>query len=222
MLEWSGEPTTPPTGSPAISRAFREESETVLDLAHTTVVAVTFIALFAGHHLGDYPLQSPLAARGKAAPTRPQLAAGGTMRRGWGRCAQHVAVYAAAQAACLAVTWAVCHQPVRSAVTALVVSATTHAVIDRRWVVRAVLVAKGQNDSWPEGPERVDQALHMASMFAGTLLGAATTSWLQAGVVVVAAAALIPAAMLVEQFVLGRVPRLVDVGSAGPDRRTAA
>lgn len=37
------------------------------------------------------------------------------------------------------------------AVAALAISGSTHAVIDRRWIVRAIIRAKGCHN-WPEAP----------------------------------------------------------------------
>jgi hypothetical protein len=45
----------------------------------------------------------------------------------------------------------------------LAVSASTHAVIDRRWVVQWFLTAKGADD-WTEGPYLVDQSLHLGML----------------------------------------------------------
>lgn len=162
------------------------------------VAAITYAALFAGHHLGDHPLQSTSAVTGKPAPGYDELARGAHPWRGWSWCARHVAVYTAVQAACLALVSMVAPLSLTGAVAALVISASTHAVIDRRWVVRWFLDAKGARD-WAEGPYLVDQSLHLGMLLIAAVAAAAVTGLAVLAAMAVAGAALVFAALLVER-----------------------
>lgn len=162
------------------------------------VAAVTFAALFAGHHLGDHPLQSPGAVAGKSAPARAELALGAHPWRGWSWCARHVAVYTAVQAACLALVALVAPLTLPGALAALAVSAATHAVIDRRWLVRWFLAAKRAGD-WAEGPYLVDQSLHIAMLLLAAVAAAAVSATPALALVLVASAGLVVAALVVER-----------------------
>ncbi|GAA4214353.1 DUF3307 domain-containing protein [Actinocatenispora rupis] len=162
------------------------------------VAAITYAALFAGHHLGDHPLQSTAAATGKAAPGTDELARGAHAWRGWSWCARHVAVYTAVQAACLALVSVVAPLSLIGAIAALAVSASTHAVIDRRWVVRWFLDAKGAHD-WTEGPYLVDQSLHLGMLLVAAVVAAGVTGPTGLAVTLVASTAVVAAGLLVER-----------------------
>lgn len=138
------------------------------------VAATTYVALFAGHQLGDHPFQSTAAAAGKSAPDHTELAQGAHPWQGWSWCIRHVAVYTAAQTACLALVSIVAPLHLIGVLAALAVSSSTHAVIDRRWLVRWFLAAKGARD-WPEGPYLVDQSLHLGALLLAAVAAAAVT-----------------------------------------------
>ncbi len=162
------------------------------------VAAVAYVALFAGHHLGDHPFQSTAAATGKSAPETAELARGAHPWRGWSWCVRHVAVYTATQAACLALVALVAPLHPVGALAALAVSASTHAVIDRRWVVRWFLSVKGAHD-WVEGPYLVDQSLHLGVLLVAAVLAASVTGLPGLVIALAASVAIVAAGLLVER-----------------------
>jgi hypothetical protein len=90
----------------------------------TAVFAATFAALYAGHHIGDYWVQTDHQARHKGD-------AGAQGRR---QCLAHVLSYVATQSVCmfllgLATSYAA---PFWASVLALAVSGVTHYAADRR------------------------------------------------------------------------------------------
>ncbi len=125
---------------------------TVSDAA---VTAVMFAALYAGHQLGDHVVQTNAVAMSKAAPAPDLVAAGVHPWHGWGACLRHVGTYTLVQAAAVAAIWVVAPLRPSGVLAGLAVSASTHAVIDRRWVVRLLIRAKGCQD-WPQGPYLID------------------------------------------------------------------
>jgi hypothetical protein len=95
----------------------------MLNIEAAAVIASTGLALYAGHHLGDYWVQTDhdAACKGKV---------------GWeGRlaCLRHVASYTATQAVCLALlAWVIGGLPLLGSAVALGISAGTHYLADRR------------------------------------------------------------------------------------------
>lgn len=162
------------------------------------VAAITYAALFAGHHLGDHPLQSFAAASGKSAPETAELAAGARPWRGWSWCVRHVVVYLATQTACLALASLVAPLHVTGAIAALAVSGATHAVIDRRWVVRGVLVLKRAGD-WADGPYLVDQSLHLGALLIAAVLAAAVSGMTGLVACLVASGLIVVAGLAIER-----------------------
>lgn len=162
------------------------------------VAAVTFAALYASHMLGDHVLQRDRDNRGKAIPGNDRLAAGEPAWTGWfPACLSHVTGYTVVQAAALLLIAVVAPIGWAGVVVALTVSASTHAVIDRRWLVVLLIRAKGCHD-WALAPYLLDQSLHIGALLVAAVLAAAVTG--PAGVVTVAVAAttLVCAALLVE------------------------
>lgn len=133
-----------------------------------TVFAVAFIALYVGHQLGDHVVQTDHQAAHKAGKGRTAVLA----------MAGHVVGYTAAQAVALALVAGAGLTPVGIAI-GLAVSATTHAFIDRRWIVQWVLRNTGSPDfaalttGGMNGPHLTDQALHIGCLF----LAAVTVAW---------------------------------------------
>jgi hypothetical protein len=87
--------------------------------------AATGLALYVGHHVGDYWVQTE-------AETRHKGDAGWTGRL---TCAAHVSTYVLTQGVCLALVWLVLDLPGggwRRSVVALAVSGVTHYAADRR------------------------------------------------------------------------------------------
>lgn len=157
------------------------------------VAAITWIALHAGHMVGDHIVQTPSQSAGKAAPLRP----GVHPWRGWNWCARHVAAYTACQAFFIGMAAFVVPMTPAGATAALLVSAATHAVIDRRWIVAAILRLKGCSD-WQEGPYLVDQSLHLGCLFIAAVVAAKLTTLSGTLTVAVCCALLIAAGLTVE------------------------
>jgi hypothetical protein len=162
------------------------------------VTAVAFVALYAGHQLGDHAIQTNTAAMGKGAPTSDLLAAGVHPWTGWNACLRHVGTYAIVQAVTLGLACVVAPLRWHGIVAALAVSASTHAVIDRRWIVRMVIQAKGCH-AWREAPYHIDQSLHVGALLVAAVLAGAVTDGRGASAVVAAAAALVGAALVAEK-----------------------
>lgn len=135
-------------------------------------LAAAYAGLHAGHDVGDHVAQTDKQAAGKATKGV----------EGWRALAGHVASYTACQAVGLALTAAAGarYRPSRVAL-GLAFSAGTHAFIDRRWPVTALLKATGspefaRPDRWREvglhGPYLADQALHTGCLLvAATIIG---------------------------------------------------
>lgn len=166
--------------------------------ATAAIAAVTFAALYAGHQLGDHVVQSDSTAVAKGAPDPEQLAANVSPWTGWGACLRHVSSYTATQAAALALACLAAPLNLTGIVVALVVSASTHAVIDRRWIVRRLIRAKRCQD-WPEGPYLIDQSLHVGALLVAAVLAAVVTGVAGLIAVVIGAVVLVGAALTAER-----------------------
>jgi hypothetical protein len=111
------------------------------------MTATVFLALLAGHLLGDWVAQTDWQAT--------------TKTRSWPALAAHVTSYHLLMGTLLLPVlrdgW-----PASNALLALFVSAATHAVIDRRWPVRALLRVTASGFATVEwGVIAADQALHL-------------------------------------------------------------
>ena len=122
-----------------------------------------FAALLVAHQLADYLIQTDHQAADKAAS--------------WAAMAGHLVGYHAAQLLFaagvvlqldLAVT-------LPGAAAGLALSVVTHGLLDRRWPIIALmrLTRSGTYAESSTGPERVDQALHLAALFCAALLATA-------------------------------------------------
>lgn len=140
------------------------------------VTAAVYVALFAGHQLGDYPIQRDTDAQAKGHPADDLLAAGVPWHTGLTSVARHVGSYVACQALALALVAMVAPLTWPGAWTALVISGATHAVIDRRWIVRAIIARKGGCAHWPGAAASIDQALHFAAMLVAAIAAARVTT----------------------------------------------
>lgn len=89
------------------------------------------------------------------AVTKPRVAVGAHPRTGWTACAWHSATTVLTQACALTVACLIAPLPA----AAVRISAVSHAVIDRRWIVQAIVRAKHCYD-WVEGPYLSGQSLH--------------------------------------------------------------
>jgi hypothetical protein len=162
------------------------------------VTACAFIALYAGHQLGDHVVQPAAAVAGKGCPGDDRLAAGVPPWTGWASCARHVLSYVAVQTVAVLLMAVVAPFTAAGAVAALTISGATHAVVDRRWIVRAIVRAKRCAD-WADGPYLIDQSLHVAALLVAAVVAGVVTTGLGLSVVVAAAAALVVAVLLRER-----------------------
>lgn len=99
--------------------------------------AAVFAAMLAAHEAGDHVLQTEAQALGKATS--------------WRAMAGHVGSYHAAQLAALAVADAALGLRLRPSrvAAAVTLSASTHALLDRRWPVDAVVRVFGHPSTEP-------------------------------------------------------------------------
>jgi hypothetical protein len=113
----------------------------------TTVV---FLVLLSSHLVGDWVIQSDWQATNKT--------------RSWAALAAHVGRYHFVMGLLLLVPVVRDGWPAGKALAVLAVSAATHALIDRRWPVRALMRVAGSPGfatiEW--GVIAVDQALHLS------------------------------------------------------------
>jgi hypothetical protein len=167
--------------------------------ATAAITAVVFAALLAGHMLGDHPVQSDNDAAGKGHPTDDLLAAGAHPWTGWIHCLRHCTSYLICQGVALLLIGLVASLSFPGFVAALVISGATHAVIDRRWIVRRILAAKGGCPGWPQASYFIDQSLHYAAMLVAAVAAALATTILAAVVVTGAGVLLVAADMAAEQ-----------------------
>jgi Protein of unknown function (DUF3307) len=137
------------------------------DLAHQVTFVVTLTALLVGHQIGDHVLQSDRQAADKARPGRPGVRA----------MAAHLVAYHLAVGAVLAVVALVLHLPlsVTGVLAGLAFSVVSHALLDRRHLVRAVLQVTGSprfaDQTTPVcGMYVADQALHWLCLLISALL----------------------------------------------------
>jgi hypothetical protein len=136
------------------------------------VAAGTFAALYASHLFGDHVVQHHRDAEAKAAPRPGQVLAGVHPWRGWTAIANHVCSYVGVQViALLFVAVTVVPLTFPGLAAALAVSASTHAVIDRRWLVWRLIRAKDAHE-WADGPYLVDQSLHTVALLVAAVLAA--------------------------------------------------
>jgi hypothetical protein len=160
--------------------------------------AWVYAALTAGHWIGDHVITRDAAMSAKALPTGDRLAAGVHPWTGWRACAEHVAGYGLAQAVALGVASVAAPLTFTGGLVALIISASTHAVIDRRWIVQAIIRAKRCQD-WTQGPYLIDQALHYAVLLVAATLAARVHGASAVAVAAAAGVALVAAAMAIER-----------------------
>jgi Protein of unknown function (DUF3307) len=114
------------------------------------MTSTVFLLLLTGHLLGDWIAQSDWQATNKTSC--------------WTALAAHVAGYHLVMGLLLLLPVLRDGWPAGKALAVLAVSAASHAVIDRRWPVRALLRASGSPGfatvEW--GVVAVDQALHLS------------------------------------------------------------
>ncbi len=136
-------------------------------VARAATFAVVLLVLYVGHQLGDHVAQTDKQAEGKSGPGR----------RGWAAMAGHLAGYHVTMAVLLVGTTAVLRLPLSGwgIAAGLAFSVATHALLDRRWPVRALLRATG-SPNFAElttpvcGMYAADQALHLLALLVSALL----------------------------------------------------
>jgi hypothetical protein len=109
-----------------------------------------------------------------------------------------VASYTAAQAVALLLVAVVAPMTLAGATAALTVSAATHAAVDRRWLVRAIIRAKRCED-WPDAPYLIDQSLHIGALLVAAVVAGAVTTGAGLLVAVAASALVVVGALAVER-----------------------
>jgi hypothetical protein len=171
-----------------------------LDYSVGTALAFlgTLVGLGVGHLFGDIVLQSDADAAGKGYPSNDRLAAGTHPWTGWSSCLRHCASYLAAQAGALMIVLLVIPVTLPGIAAALALSGSTHAVIDRRWLVQRIVARKGCS-TWPQASFWVDQALHWAAMLLAAVVAARITTVTGAAGVTAAGLLLIADALCVER-----------------------
>jgi Protein of unknown function (DUF3307) len=111
---------------------------------------IVFLVLLTGHLLGDWVAQNDWAATNKT--------------HSWAALGAHVATYHLIMGLLLLLPILRDGWPAGNALVVLTVSAATHALIDRRWPVRALMRAVGSPGfatvEW--GVIAADQALHLS------------------------------------------------------------
>lgn len=137
-------------------------------------LAAIFVALLVGHLFGDHIAQTDRIANSKGAPTAEDLEHGASRWAGWRSLWLHIASYGASQAVFLALVWLAGQASVWTVASALIGSVFTHAVIDRRWLVRLLAADR---PLWKDAAYWIDQSLHYVAMFAATAVGVLLPSW---------------------------------------------
>lgn len=129
--------------------------------------AATFAALYAAHMIGDYWVQTHRQATRKGLPGWPGRLA----------CAAHVTTYTLTALIVLTATAWRLHMPLPAGqlTAALVVSAITHYVADRRAPLRRLCIATGKNREWLDqgGLALMDQSWHVGWLFVAAMILAA-------------------------------------------------
>lgn len=131
------------------------------------VFVASFIALYAGHMVGDHVVQTHAQSLGKAAPTGwllPMVA--------------HLSGYASAQMVALlaVVTVTGVHASPPGWFAGLGFSVLTHGFIDRRWPVKWLLEHTGSREFAAlashgiNGMYLADQSLHVGCLFVAALI----------------------------------------------------
>lgn len=143
-------------------------------MTSAAVSAVVFGAYLAGHHVGDYWVQTGAQALGKGRPGWPGRRA----------CAAHVVTYTLALAACLALAAWRLALPVSPgwAAAGLAVSAVTHYFADRRRPLEKLAGQLGKGEFWrsggglASGAAYLDQSWHWLWLFIAALVTAGGAS----------------------------------------------
>lgn len=130
--------------------------------------AASFIAFYVAHQVADHWLQSQHQADHKGLPGWPGRRA----------CLTHVVVYTTAQAAAVAavLTTTGYGVPLGRVGVALLLSAATHYLVDRRTPLRRMADALGKSPAWLEhggGMYALDQSWHIGWIGVAALLLAA-------------------------------------------------
>jgi hypothetical protein len=153
---------------PVMTRSFGPTTQLPFEeMSRSVVFGVALVILLVAHQVGDHVVQTDQQAGGKAGAGTPAVAA----------MAGHLAGYHALAAVLLVGTFSLLGLPLTVAGTlaGLGFSAITHAVLDRRRPVRALLRLLGAprfaETSTPVcGVYAADQALHQLALLVSALL----------------------------------------------------
>ncbi|QYN17450.1 hypothetical protein [Amycolatopsis sp. DSM 110486] len=152
---------------------------TVDDTATLATFAASGFVLLVVHNLADHVTgQTDWQADNKAAPKPDEVAAGANPHQGWSAILAHVAMYHLTMVVLGLLAWLVLplHWSVLGVVLALVWSAATHALLDRRWPVRCLLEKTRSpkfaklNAGGLNGMYAADQALHWLALAVSAVL----------------------------------------------------
>ncbi len=134
--------------------------------------AAVAATLTAAHHVGDFMAQTDHQAACKPAAEDRTVVC--SESESWRSLASHVASYHAVQVAGLLVANRALGLKLRPSrvLAGVALSAVTHAVIDRRWLVRLWMDNTGSRDFRVKagGAMHVDQTMHHASLWAAALV----------------------------------------------------
>jgi hypothetical protein len=128
--------------------------------------AELFVLLYVAHLVADYPLQTDHQAAHKAERSLT----------GWIANVSHAAVHFILCGVALVVVAVVLGEPIAfwPAVCALVWIGASHAVIDRRWLVRWWMTRTGQSEFMAHGgAPHIDQTAHILALTVAALALAA-------------------------------------------------
>jgi hypothetical protein len=102
---------------------------------------------------------------------------------------------------------------------ALAVSASTHAVVDRRWLVRRLIALK-RCHGWKEAPYLLDQSIHIGVLLVSSVVAAAVDSAGGLAGVLALSAGLVAAALEYERRMVRRLvfPQQRTGNTAAPEQ----
>jgi hypothetical protein len=156
----------------------------------TANAALTFIALYVGHMVGDHWAQTDCQARDKGRRgegMRTRAARSADMRAGQWACLKHVIGYTITQVVVLALAGFVPGHQVSwtGLLASLTFSAVTHYAVDRRYTLEALARVLGKsgfyslgvpradrddNPSLGTGAYALDQSAHLLCLFVSAIL----------------------------------------------------
>jgi|SRR5690606_6198574 len=144
-----------------------------MNASRFAAIAATVTAM---HHVGDFMLQTDHQAACKPGPDDRTVVC--SESESWRALAGHVASYHAVQVAGLLIANRALGLKLRPGriLAGVAISAATHALIDRRWLVRLWMDNTGSAAFREHGGSmHVDQTMHHAALWASALVTAGGT-----------------------------------------------